>query len=423
GDIISITAYRESETTEFFSFSATDFSLLPSFNPFFPFQQLADNFEKPSTFSQELRLVSTKHNRLSYVAGIYYFKDDVERDAGSIRLAGLTGNTIRDLIYDQEVDTTSFAFYTDIEYEISNTLTANFGGRYTIEEKEVQVDFIDNLNVDNNFSSPRFDERWNEFTPRVSLNWQPTKNLIVYGSFTQGFTSGGFNTEGNNNEVIGRAFDPETIDAFEVGIKGDFFDNRLRANLSVFTQDYKDKQEGVLNTNFDFVIVNASQADVDGVEIETTFVLNDYITLSGNYAYLDARYSEFFIEQRDGTFDDRSGNFLASSPKNSMNLSINGYYPMGSGELTGSINYSWQNDYFTGSENRDTFLIDSFSVVNAHISYETNEQWRFTLWANNLTDEEYLLIRSDFGDVIGIGEHYAMPRTYGIRIAKVFDAF
>ena len=421
GEFVSISAYRESESREYFSFSATSYTFLPSFNPFFPYQQLADNYEKPTTWSQEFRVVSNQMDNFSYVAGIYLFKDEVERMAGSIRLAGQTGNKIRDLVYDQDVDTQSAAIYADAEYQLSETLTANFGGRYTIEKKEVQVDFRDWLNSAADFSSPTFDEKWNEFTPRVSLSWQPIKNVNVYGSYTQGFTSGGFNTEGNNSSVIGKAFDPETINAFEIGTKGDFLENRLRVNLSVFTQRYKDKQEGFLDPSFNFVIVNASEADIDGFEIEASIVLNDYLTLNTNYAYLDATYNQFAIEQADGSFEDRSGNFLPSSPKNSFNLGLNGYYPVGTGEIVGSINYSWQNDYFTGSENRDTFLIESFSVLNGQISYETDSQWRFTLWSNNITDEEYVLIRSDFGNVIGIGEHYAMPRTYGIRISKIFE--
>ena len=87
-----------------------------------------------------------------------------------------------------------------------------------------------------------------------------------------------------------------------------------------------------------------------------------------------------------------------------------------SGEIAFNASYTQQDDYFTGSENRDTFLIESYGLLNASISYGPKDGiWRLTAWGKNLADEEYVLIRSDFG-LGGIGEHFGPPQTYGLRL-------
>jgi iron complex outermembrane receptor protein len=354
------------------------------------------------------------------VAGLYYFDDDIKRQASSIRFAGSSGNVIRDNMFVQSVRTKSIALYSDIEWSISDVLSLSLGGRFTYEDKKAQVDFDNALRQDLNFQSPTFQQDWSEFTPRIALNWKPNQKLSVYGSFTEGFTSGGFNTEEDTVDVIGRAFDPEFIKAFEFGIKADV-SSKFRVNVTAFNQKYADKQEGFLDPNFNFIIVNAAKAKMNGAEFEMRWTANDYFAVNASYAYLDAKYDKFEIPLRNDEIEDRSGNFLPTSPKNSFNIGLDFFFYPSEGLVDGNITYSWQNDYFTGSENRDTFLIDSNELLNAHISYQTDDDWRFTLWAKNLTDKEYVLIRSDFGSIIGVGEHFGAPRTFGLKISKIFE--
>ena len=91
--------------------------------------------------------------------------------------------------------------------------------------------------------------------------------------------------------------------------------------------------------------------------------------------------------------------------------------PVGtSGDLAINASYTWQDDYFTGSDNRPTFLIDSYGLANASLSYGPRRgKWQLTAWSKKLIDEEYVLIRSDFG-LGGIGEHFGAPQTYGLRL-------
>ena len=332
GTFTSISAFRESDSSDFFSFSSTNFSLLPSFNPFFPFQQLALNEDNPKTFSQELRYVSDFNGPVSLVAGLYYFYEDILRNANSTRFAGQSGNTLRDRTFVQDIQTNSFAAYTDIEIELSETVSLNVGGRYTWEEKEGQVALVDDLNPANNFSTPPFSDSFSDFSPRFVLNWKPTEDLLVYGSFTQGFTSGGFNTEEDTIAVVTNPFDPETVDAYEIGLKTELFDRRVRANITAFRQEFNNKQEGFLDPTFNFVILNASEATIEGFEVELNWSVNEYLNLFGSYAYLDARFTDFTIPGN--TPQDRSGNRLATSPENSFSFGGDASIPVGdSGSL------------------------------------------------------------------------------------------
>lgn len=413
GEVESITAYRRTKTFEDFAFSSTAFSLLPRINPGFPFQQIGVVRDNPKTISQELRLVSKRYGRFDYVAGVYYFDESMHRESTTIRLGGQTGDTLRDHTFDQDVATTSYAAYTDVHFALTSALDLNVGGRMTYETKNVQVDYIDRALPNLSFQSDRFEESWSEFSPRVAVTWRASEAASFFGSVTEGFTAGGFNTEEDTPSVIGRPFDPETLIAYELGTKTAWLANRLRVNLTLFHQDYENKQEGFLDPGFNFVIVNAAEATMDGAELEAQWRPTTASRVHATYSYLDATYDEFFIAH---TNDDRSGNFLPTSPKHSYSFGGDWRTPLFGGEVAFGANYSWQDDYFTGSENRQSFFIDAYSLLDANVSYTSpSSLWRVTLWGKNLTDEEYVLIRSDFG-LGGVGEHFGAPRTFGLRL-------
>jgi iron complex outermembrane recepter protein len=367
GVLTSITAYRESDAFEDLAFSPVAFQLLPSISPTFPFQRTTQNRDKPSTFSQELRLVSAGDSRFGYVAGLYFFQEDITRDARTLQYAGRTGTLIRDWTFFQDVSTKSYAAYLNLSYEVTDWLTAHLGGRYTFEKKSVDVDYVDALNPARSFSDARFKDDYDQFTPRLAIEAKPVDNLMLYASYTKGFTAGGFNTEEPSVAVITAPFAPETIDSFEAGFKSQFFDRRLTLNVAGFLQNYDDKQEGFLTPTFNFVIQNASKATVRGVEVEARYAITPTVALSGSYAYLDATYDRFVVNPT----DDRSGNLLASSPKHAFSLGLDAQVPLAEGiDLVGNANYSWQDDYYTGSENRPTFLIDSYGLARASIGLQ-----------------------------------------------------
>lgn len=415
GKISSITAYRKTDSLDDFSFSPTSYTLLTAANAFAPFQTIAINAETPKTFSQELRYVSDFDGPFNVVVGAYYFHEDIKRDARTLRYHAGDGVKLRDQNFDQNVSTKSFALYSDVKFEIAPTLALNLSGRYTWERKNAQVNFTDVLRPTSNYISPTFEAKYNEFTPRAALTWTPSQEVTLYTSYTKGFTAGGFNTEEDTVSVVGTAFRPETVEAYEAGIKTNLLDGHLNFNVAGFIQNYKDKQEGYLDPTFNFVIVNAARARMKGFEVELNGRINDNLRLFGTYSYLDAKYQSFVLP---GTLGDYTGHFLPTAPKNSLSLGGELRLPIGgAGEIFANASYTWQDDYYTGAENRPTFLIKSYDLVDASIGFEpTGGNWKVTLWGRNIFNKDYVQIRSDFGTG-GIGEVLGAPATYGVRLS------
>lgn len=414
GKFSSITSYRETDSFEDFSFSPTSFTLLTRLNNFAPFQQIAVNAERPKTFSQEARWVSDFEGPFNAVLGFYYFNENIERDAQSLRNLAQLGTLLRNQTFFQNVTTNSYAVYGDIKFDIAETLTLNLSGRQTWERKSAQVDFVDVLRPTINYVSPVFRASFNEFTPRAALTWKPTKSISLYASYTKGFTSGGFNTEEDTVSVVGTPFRPETVEAYEAGIKTSFLNGRVNFNVAGFFQNYDDKQEGYLDPTFNFVIVNAAKARQKGFEVEISVKPTDNLRLFTNYSYLNAKYLNFVLP---GTLGNRSGFILPTAPENSLSLGAELRVPVGSGDFFANGSYTWQDDYFTGSENRPTFLINSYGLADLTAGYESEAGWKISLWAKNLFDTDYVNIRSDFGATGGIGETFGAPRTYGVRVS------
>ena len=405
GTVQSITAYRQSEAHEIYSLGAADVTL-PSVST----QYLKDEIDEPTSFSQEIRYVSDKSDRFDFVAGLYYYSEDTDRYLGDV-LLGISGFVkFVDRSFDVTAKTKSVAAYANLTFHLSEKLDLGIGGRYTNEDKDVTVDFVDNRNSAYNFLvSPSND--FSEFTPRFTLSYYPTDSVMLFVSRTEGFTAGGFNTETNNATAIQSGYDPETITAIELGAKTVWADGRFIANLTLFDEEYENKQEGFFTVAGPYYsIFNASKASISGAEIELSWTVSEALSAVATYASLDTKYDTFVIPLG----ADFSGNKLQTAPEGMFSLSFDYEKVLDNGNtLHGGLGYSWQDDYYTGASNSPNFLIDSYSLLNARVSYSwADDRWRVDVWAKNLGDEDYVRIRGTSG---ALAEYFGPPKTYGIN--------
>jgi iron complex outermembrane receptor protein len=126
-------------------------------------------------------------------------------------------------------------------------------------------------------------------TPRVGFNVRLADRINLYGSFAEGFKSGGFNGRPSSSLII--PFDPETVETYEVGLKTEFFDRLLRANFSVFQSDYKNQQLLVFTPISGlFETQNAGDSRIRGFEVDVTANVSSRLALSGTLGHLDAGY-------------------------------------------------------------------------------------------------------------------------------------
>jgi iron complex outermembrane receptor protein len=404
GTVQSITAYRQSDSHDYYSLGAADVTL-PSVST----QFLKDDVDEPSSFSQEIRFVSREYDGFDFVAGVYYYDEDTDRYLGDL-LLGANGNAQfanRDFFVTAKTE--SVAAYLSATFHVNEKFDIGIGGRYTSEDKDVTVDFVDNLNAANSFiTNPS--SSFSEFTPRITLSYFPNEDVTLFASRTEGFTAGGFNTETNAIAAIELGFKPETITAYEVGAKTSWQDGRLIANVTLFDQEYKDKQEGYLLPGSFFSIFNAAKASMTGAELELSWLATEALSVSATYSKLDAEYDEFVIPGG----DDFSGNKLQTAPEGSFSLAIDYENAVANGSVLAGISYTWQDEYFTGASNVPEFLIDSYGLFNARIGYAwSDEKWRVMLWGRNLSDEDFVRIRGTSG---AIAEYYGPPRTYGLSL-------
>lgn len=220
----------------------------------------------------------------------------------------------------------------------------------------------------------------------VSLDYRFNVNAMAYVSYSEGFKSGGFDGTARDAASAERGFDEEQARQLEIGLKSQFLDDRIRLNLAAFHIDYTDLQVFQLVDGASLVVSNAADATSQGFEAEMWAVLTDQWRLRGSYAYLDATYDTFI--NSDG--QDFSGNRLTRSPKHSYNLGLNFDTPVSDNMAISALaEYSYRSRIFYDPDNFPLVGDSSLGLVNASVTLAVGDQWEFSLWGHNLTDEVY----------------------------------
>jgi len=397
--------------------------------------------QEGSQFVQELRLNGALDN-VDWFVGTSFIKENIESNytaeysdfiltqilLGDMTFCATSGLTCLDnveQVHLAETDNTSYALYGDLAWNITDNLKLTLGARYTRDEKEFEVNqpvpasALSTLTGDalvklGTAGLIKDDEAWTSFDPRIVLDYSLAEDVLLYGSVSSGYKSGGFNSDPANTLASGlpqkpAAFDEEEVIAYEVGVKTRFWNGRAQVNVAVYYNDYEDFQ--VEAGDLVILIENAADVESQGFEVEGTFLLTEHFTLMANYSYLDASFKEGEIEGIDV-----AGRPLQRAPEHTGALVANYTMPIGElGELTLRADYIYSDEFLFKSENLDLDQ-DAYGVINARIGFESADgRWGLALIGENVGDEEYLLTRSDvLGQNLGIpamGELYRLEAT------------
>ena len=251
------------------------------------------------------------------------------------------------------------------------------------------------------------------FSPRVALSYQFEDGALLYASYTEGFRSGGFNGRSTNAYDHG-PYDPEEVSSIEVGYKTVLLDQRMSLNVAAFFTTYDDKQEEVVfpalgGAGTVTIVENVEEAQINGLEVEMSFIATEGLTLNASFGYLDASFEDYQIPFLSGSctvFDpctqvgviDKSHFELRRAPETNFNIGALYEVEMGAGNfLIGKINYRWRDEYHTTTNNAAEGFVKSFGMLDASIHFEFGDSWRLSLYGKNLTDEDYLLHALDPG--------------------------
>ncbi len=477
----SITGYR---TTDAVYTNATDYSPVDIVSI-----EYADDYD---VLSQEFQLISPNDGAFRYVAGLYYYRQDAktQRDvvlgqdfieffvgplyaSGQLsvppplgpglppppfftneQVAGILGfGPPGSKVFNAgEVNTRSYAAYFNGSYDLTERLTLGFGARYSTEDKDVNwlldgrlsgIFDIGSTGANPANPSPLVNDRTDDFfAPAVSLTYALSDRTNVYARYAAGYKSGGFNLDYINAAELaanqGLEFDKETVDSFEIGMKGTFFDSRLQLNLAAFIANYDDYQVNQFvdlgGGRTSIRINNAAKVETSGIEAEANWMVTNDFTLRASLGLLDATFDRFPGGGTAGA--DVSGNDLPNAPDTSASLGGIYYHDLPSLRSTlllrADVNYT--SEYFSGANNDVEIPYNSAfpgmipygqlpdrTEVNARIGLlSDNETWEVYLWGRNLTDETGPQdeLRDFFGTVAKLP---SLPRTYGVEFAWNFE--
>jgi iron complex outermembrane receptor protein len=431
-DLKLIGAYRESETDSYIDFEALN---QPIFNVLGAYDDNQTSFEGQFNY---------QNDRWAAVMGAYYYDGDA---CGAFDVVlGLFG--ITDLTSGC-VNTKSTSIYADATWSINDRWNLSFGGRWNEDKKTASVyvgrylgivtgpetaldrnnipSGLSLLSVSSDYTNSR---TFDDFTPRISVDYRFTDNVMGYASFTNGFKSGGFDMRGNEAVFPGTVdgYEPETVDSYEIGMKTTALDGDLIFNVTAFLADYTDLQIttqqfvvfGGAPTNVT-AVVNAGKQKNKGFEVETVFRPNEYVQLTAMVGYLDADLIEFLTSdpENPGEIIDLGPIYdPVFSPDYSGLLSAEFFWSMGNGDGYGRIGYTFTDDIKTMNLGPSVGDQPGYGVLDATVAYTTQDgRWRFALNGNNLTDEEYLQAGYDFGSAINYISQlgfYGPPRTWSV---------
>lgn len=393
--------------------------------------------------SEELNL-NAKLDDLDLVLGAFYFD---EKDREPLTLAVIPAGISH--IQRPDLEAESYALFGQGEYHLTPQWSLVAGLRWTHEKKDYELlDYYSasaSLDPDEAAAAPPlvgvpgFSDPFtvdasrskSAVTPKFGVNYQATRDVLVYAAATRGFKSGGFDYGATNAGDASAGYGPEYLWSYEIGAKTDWLEHRLRVNVDAFYYDYTDLQVEhyvVVGGSFGAVTQNAATAHVKGVEAEVEARPLRGLDLYASIAYLDARYSDY-DEAYVGAFGDfdASGKRLNNSPEWSGTVGGNYDWPLASygvGFVGADFHYQTRK-YFTPA-NGGVGGVDDYAeqqgpygLLNARIGWDSpGGAWRAMVVGDNLLDRAYVSGTANY--TAAIAGRPGDPRTVKLLVSRKF---
>jgi iron complex outermembrane receptor protein len=455
------------------------------------FLEILNNESENEIFSQEFRL-SGSTDKIDWIAGAYIFEENSEegldvplfRNVAAPSAAdwpffyvptGATNpdssaQTLGDIALATQLFGSRFqaydvtnkneAVFAELTYKINDRMDVTLGARYTSDDREfTRIQTLFGGAADPQYFCPGMptievapgvlvsasdrcyqEVSYSKTTPRIILSYDLTDEIMLYGSYSVGYSSGGF-----NQDVRMRPFLPEVSDNIEIGFKSDLLENRLRLNATAFHNIYENQQVTVgrlVNGQPTADLINAKEATLIGVEFDLLARLTDDLSLSMTGGYIEGDYDQFTID--DNVTDpttlvesiverDLSGvEFGNNGSEKSFDISLLHTYRMGDrGDITTSLGYSFKDDTYYTLMNTPSSLEASYWLLDGRVTWNLgNGGTRVSLWGTNLTDKQYVdaMINQSGDTAIGgvdpslgmTAVYWGNPRRIGLDITHAF---
>jgi len=366
---------------------------------------ISDNYivyrEKEAT--QEFQLLG-KYDRFDFATGLYFLYEDFSSNRIGYVASSLGAGAAPVKPFDQVGDTKTFnyAAYVQGDYHVTSALILTLGGRYTIEHRDFNFQGIyDNfsgtalpLTTPGDFTYAD-GKTWSSFSPKFAVSYQFTPAAFGYASVSEGFDAGGFNNRASSLATA-LPYNQENVTTYEIGLKTDWLEHRLRLNGTVFYNAYTGLQETASVPNGSILVsarANANRAHTEGAEFESVATPVDGLTLNGNVSYLETRFDSFPNAGALGTalsspLISATGNQLPISPHWQLFAAFNYRLPLDlPGDLRIGADITYETSYFSDVLNQPRGEVSDQGFVDAFASYTpADSHWQFSLTGHNLAN-------------------------------------
>ena len=427
--------------------------------------------------NHELQFISPEKEwlggKFDMVAGAYYFTEDFALSevlnmgsafCGTLVPAG-PGRDACTAYYntkqgvgatDQDVfqNVKSFAVYGQGNLHLADQLTLTLGGRWTSDKKngtyaQVSSPFTQTLRAPEALTFPKISE--DRFTYRISLNYKPSSDVLIFANHSTGYKSGGYNSGGGvpslsvvdpNGNLVStkRLFTRETVNNYELGIKSSWLDRALKANLTLYRMDIAGFQDRAFD-GVSFIVRNAGNLRQQGAELDLTVAPTRNFSVTSSIAYLDSAFTDFRdasnLPGLTGT-QDLTGKPNTFSPKWSGNVAVDWSGDLGDSGMRWGVNgnMSFISKQYVGTVNdaNPQSLADGYALLGARITLSgPDDRWSISAFGKNLANTNYrpLTVYQPLGAALGLNNTVFSgstanriqanePRTYGVSATVRF---
>jgi iron complex outermembrane receptor protein len=434
GTLTAVSAYdktREILTGDAFDFRPRNtavFAFLPGILTDLNQSQFLDL----ESYSQEVRFSSPAEGRVRWIAGAYYVHTDRFISTGNMVDTGAgvypvyrtpSTNPLNPqatfLADSQKQD--AWALFGDLTFELTDRIELDTAIRYDEDTRKNTTEtppvFLAQTLDPNAFTGQVRKHTWSEVQPKATLRYKPTDDVTLYGGWSRGFRSGGFNQTGVGAVAatsvppifgVSDLFEAEVADTWEVGAKGQFLDRRVSAGLSLYRTESKNSYFFVfLAANSTQNLGNIPEVVYKGAELELNGRFTDQWTGYVSYGYTDSEITE---APAGSTFE---GNQAPLVSRTTLNIGTEYRQPLSNG-LAGVLRIDFQEIGRTWWDPANSTSRDPVDLLDLRLGLE-GASWSVTAWSKNLTNEKYNAEFSPGGFLFR-----ALPRRYGVDFIKRF---
>lgn len=410
--LISISAY-----TKIHENSIYDVDFLPQNDA------VAQGIGPVTVFTQELQLVNAPGSSFDWIIGAYYYNNKTAYTSLTFKgpLFAFTGGDINSPAQ-QKIN--SLAGFAQATVEVLPKLKLTGGIRYTHDDLRGsgQFQLLGPPATPLATLVPDGHDKIGKITFKAALDYQLSSDVLGYASFSRGYKSGNFNllTYGSATPTK-----PETIDAYEVGVKSELFDRHVRLNGAVFYYKIANPQVALIKGQTIF-FSNAGGSEVKGAEIDAQFAIARGFSARAGATYLDSKYTNYLgapasipdnvnggsVPVAGGI--DAAGNRTPLASKLTFNVGADYTIETPSGDFTLTADWYHNGGYFFEPDN--LLHQPSFELVNAQLRWKINDHYGVRVFGRNLLGEKIIAGAASYQGPTGFAYVPSPPRTWGIAV-------